>query len=177
MYSLDSTRGVGRTPVHKHASNRLFHPVFRCALLVTEYTVEVVQDARDYADHAGRVDVGMDDVRLAVRKKQDAMSAGPPTREVRDGMVLDWTRTASTDEVTQICPVLGCTVSADACLDGNRPRVLRDVDGRLVVFLYVNGGIEVASPPSVPSIVSYQQIPFSCHHSHGARHHSSGLFV
>lgn len=47
------------------------------------YTLEVVQDARDYADHAGRVDIGMDDVRLAVRKKQDALSAGPPTREVR----------------------------------------------------------------------------------------------
>lgn len=46
------------------------------------YTLEVVQDARDYADHAGRADIGMDDVRLAVRKKQDALSAGPPTREV-----------------------------------------------------------------------------------------------
>lgn len=47
------------------------------------YTLEVVQDARDYADHAGRTDIGMEDVRLAVRKKQDALSAGPPTREVR----------------------------------------------------------------------------------------------
>eukprot|EP00752_Nemacystus_decipiens_P001309 g1299.t1 len=46
-----------------------------------KYTLEVVQDARDYADHAGRADIGMDDVRLAVRKKQDALSAGPPTRE------------------------------------------------------------------------------------------------
>ncbi|CAM9672821.1 unnamed protein product, partial [Laminaria digitata] len=45
------------------------------------YTLEVVQDARDYADHAGRTDIGMEDVRLAVRKKQDALSAGPPTRE------------------------------------------------------------------------------------------------
>jgi len=54
----------------------------------------VVQDARDYADHAGRVDIGMDDVRLAVRKKQDALSAGPPTREVRygHGAALGWHR-------------------------------------------------------------------------------------
>lgn len=51
-------------------------------LLFAGYTLEVVQDARDYADHAGRVDIGMEDVRLAVRKKQDALSVGPPTREV-----------------------------------------------------------------------------------------------
>lgn len=51
-----------------------------------------MQDARDYADHAGRADIGMDDVRLAVRKKQDALSAGPPTREVRHGI---WTGSTS----------------------------------------------------------------------------------
>ncbi|CAM9626059.1 unnamed protein product, partial [Ectocarpus sp. 12 AP-2014] len=45
------------------------------------YTREVLIDARDYADHAGRTDLGMQDVRLAVRKKQDALSAGPPSRE------------------------------------------------------------------------------------------------
>ncbi|CAN0166459.1 unnamed protein product, partial [Hapterophycus canaliculatus] len=45
------------------------------------YTLEVVQDAKDYADHAGRNEIGMKDVRLAVRKKQDALSAGPPSRE------------------------------------------------------------------------------------------------
>ncbi|CAM9384621.1 unnamed protein product [Ectocarpus fasciculatus] len=45
------------------------------------YTREVLIDARDYADHAGRSDLGMQDVRLAVRKKQDALSAGPPSRE------------------------------------------------------------------------------------------------
>ncbi|CAN0405160.1 unnamed protein product, partial [Ectocarpus sp. 8 AP-2014] len=48
------------------------------------YTREVLIDARDYADHAGRTDLGMQDVRLAVRKKQDALSAGPPSREVRE---------------------------------------------------------------------------------------------
>lgn len=56
------------------------------SMLFIGYTLEVVRDARDYADHAGRADIGMDDVRLAVRKKQDALSAGPPTREVRWGM-------------------------------------------------------------------------------------------
>lgn len=49
----------------------------------TGYTLEIVNDARDYADHAGRVDIGMEDVRLAVRKKQDTLTAGPPSREVR----------------------------------------------------------------------------------------------
>lgn len=43
----------------------------------------MVQDAKDYADHAGRAEIAMKDVRLAVRKKQDALSAGPPSREVR----------------------------------------------------------------------------------------------
>lgn len=51
---------------------------------VQGYTREVLIDARDYADHAGRTDLGMQDVRLAVRKKQDALSAGPPSREVRE---------------------------------------------------------------------------------------------
>lgn len=51
---------------------------------VLGYTREVLIDARDYADHAGRTDLGMQDVRLAVRKKQDALSAGPPSREVRE---------------------------------------------------------------------------------------------
>lgn len=60
------------------------------------YTLEVVQDARDYADHAGRTDIGMEDVRLAVRKKQDALSAGPPTREVR----LKVDKRSPEDEIT-----------------------------------------------------------------------------
>lgn len=60
------------------------------------YTLEVVQDARDYADHAGRTDIGMEDVRLAVRKKQDALSAGPPTREVR----LKVEKRSAEDEIT-----------------------------------------------------------------------------
>ncbi|CAM9916519.1 unnamed protein product [Sphacelaria rigidula] len=45
------------------------------------YTTEILWDTRDYADHAGRVDIAMDDVRLAVRKKQDILSAGPPARD------------------------------------------------------------------------------------------------
>lgn len=52
-------------------------------MLVAGYTLEIVNDARDYADHAGRANIAMDDVRLAVRKKQDALAAGPPTREVQ----------------------------------------------------------------------------------------------
>ncbi|CAM9113266.1 unnamed protein product [Ascophyllum nodosum] len=46
-----------------------------------QYTTEILADAKDYADHAGRVKISLDDVRLAARKKQEALAAGPLTRE------------------------------------------------------------------------------------------------
>lgn len=70
----------------------------------TGYTLEIVNDARDYADHAGRVDIGMDDVRLAVRKKQDTLTAGPPSREV-----------------TMPCPTLRALPSSATVLRGMIP--------------------------------------------------------
>ncbi|CAM9182826.1 unnamed protein product, partial [Pylaiella littoralis] len=48
-----------------HEPRVLSHLVDR----MRKYTLEVAQDARDYADHAGRLDIGMEDVRLAVRRK------------------------------------------------------------------------------------------------------------
>lgn len=49
----------------------------------TGYVSEVVTDARVYTDHAGRADISMKDVRLASRKRQDALTPGLLTREVR----------------------------------------------------------------------------------------------
>lgn len=43
----------------------------------TGYTMEIIRDARDFADHAGRMNVAMDDARLAVQKRQRAAACAP----------------------------------------------------------------------------------------------------
>lgn len=48
----------------------------------TGYVSEVVADARAYADHAGRSDIRMKDVRLASKKRQDALTPGVLIRQV-----------------------------------------------------------------------------------------------
>ncbi|CAN0441514.1 unnamed protein product [Pylaiella littoralis] len=75
-------RVFSASPVHPSAKRTL-----RCSV---EYTLEVAQDARDYADHAGRLDIGMEDVRLAVRRKQDSLSTGPSREDhIREGDELN----------------------------------------------------------------------------------------
>lgn len=48
----------------------------------TGYVSEIVTDARAYADHAGRLDIRMKDVRLASQKRQDALTPGILIRQV-----------------------------------------------------------------------------------------------
>jgi histone H3/H4 len=47
------------------------------------YVQEVLQDAQFYAEHAGRTEICIDDVKLAIQAKVNLAFIAPPSREVR----------------------------------------------------------------------------------------------
>ncbi|CAM9816375.1 unnamed protein product [Choristocarpus tenellus] len=47
------------------------------------YVSGILHDARDYGNHAGRANINMEDVRMAVRQSQEAFSSISPSREVK----------------------------------------------------------------------------------------------
>ena len=47
------------------------------------YTSQVFQDARMFSEHAGRADVDLDDLKLAIQSKVNISFTQPPPREVR----------------------------------------------------------------------------------------------
>ena len=55
------------------------------------YTTDVFQDALLYSEHAGRTDVGLDDVRLAIQGRVNHSFTSPPPKEV-NRRSLTWNR-------------------------------------------------------------------------------------
>ena len=47
------------------------------------YTVDVIQDASAYAEHAGKNDIDEDDVKLAIQGRITHSFTAPPRQEVR----------------------------------------------------------------------------------------------
>lgn len=47
-----------------------------------EYSTDVLQDALVFAEHAGKGEVDLDDIRLAVQSQTSHMFASPPSRDV-----------------------------------------------------------------------------------------------
>ncbi|ORY46948.1 hypothetical protein BCR33DRAFT_658498 [Rhizoclosmatium globosum] len=57
---------------------------------VHRYTLDVVGDAQLFAEHAGRSEVDVDDVRLAVEGKLTHSFTGVPSKEVRGLIRTYW---------------------------------------------------------------------------------------
>ena len=51
-------------------------------LMALGYSTDVLQDAIVFAEHAGKSEVELEDIRLAVQSQTANMFAGPPPRDV-----------------------------------------------------------------------------------------------
>lgn len=51
------------------------------------YTVDVIQDASAYAEHAAKNDIDIDDVKLAIQGRITHSFTSPPRQEVRFGYI------------------------------------------------------------------------------------------